>query len=204
MASTIIVLLVHGNSYQISWVGDSRAYLWSPNDRVSPLTQISKDQSLVQKLLDEKVITAAEAINHPRKNLVLQALGQVGLTALEVDSISGKFCDGQQLLLCSDGLNDYVSEADITALLKADVSVDTKVDSLVDLALKNMGKDNITVILVDLNQDNLHTTQQVEQVVVPTRKANIIASNQRSQNPLMAMLIPVTVILLLLGIWFLS
>jgi len=205
MASTIVVLLVHGDTYQISWVGDSRAYLWgSGGDRQNAeLKQLSKDQSLVQRLLDEGVITAEQAVDHPRKNLVLQALGQPDLSKLEVETVRGQFSQDDQLLLCSDGLSDYVSDKDISALLSANESTENKVNALVSRALRNEGKDNITAILVDLTTQDLASTQEVEAVSIarPQSHSETAAKNKHNKL-LLACMIPLLAAGTLAALWF--
>jgi PPM family protein phosphatase len=205
MASTIVVLLVHGDTYQISWVGDSRAYLWSSGDhqQAGVLQQLSKDQSLVQKLLDEGVITAEQAVDHPRKNLVLQALGQPDLKLVEVETVRGQFRQDDQLLLCSDGLSDYVSDTDIAALLNASETTEDKVGALINQALRNEGKDNITAILVDLTTQDLSSTQEVEAVSIPRPQSHSETAAKNKHNKLLlACIIPLVAAGTLAALWF--
>lgn len=153
MASTVVALRVDGDRFQVSWVGDSRCYLWS-HDR--GLEQISRDHSLVQRLLEEQHITEEEAAKHPGRNVVLQALGQESIERLQVDSIQDRFEDGQIVLMCSDGLNDYVAHEDIVAAFKNHTDVTDIADQLVAKTLANDGGDNVTVVVVKL--DSASTT----------------------------------------------
>lgn len=155
MASTVVALQVHDHAYQISWVGDSRAYLWG-HDR---LVQISRDQSLVQRLVDEGVISVDEAFDHPRRNMLLQAIGQENIDKLEIDSVRADFEEGDKIILCSDGLSDYVSEESIVEILNSSNDDQVLVDALVAKALENQGKDNITVVVVSLSRKAVHHTQ---------------------------------------------
>lgn len=157
MASTVVALQVHDHAYQVSWVGDSRAYLWG-HDR---LVQISRDQSLVQRLVDEGVISVEEAFDHPRKNMLLQAIGQENIDKLEIASVRADFEEGDKVILCSDGLSDYVTEAAIVEILRSSDSDQVLVDALVAKALENDGKDNITVVVVTLSRKSIHHTQQM-------------------------------------------
>jgi len=147
MASTVVALQVDGNRYQVSWVGDSRCYLWS---RDRGLEQVSRDHSLVQRLLEEQHITEEEAAKHPGRNVVLQALGQENVERLQVDSIHDRFEDGQIILMCSDGLNDYVAHDDIVAAFETHTDVNAIADQLVAKTLANDGGDNVTVVVVEL------------------------------------------------------
>jgi protein phosphatase len=158
MASTVVALLVHGSEYQVSWVGDSRAYLWSDGE----LSQLTHDQSLVQRLLDENVITEEEAQNHPRKNLVMQAIGQKNLETVEVETARGPFKEDDIIVLCSDGLTDYVKDSEIEAMLSAADNETVLVDNLISAALASEGKDNITVLAVNMKAKDVQQTQQMK------------------------------------------
>ncbi len=145
MASTVVTLQVKENGFEIAWVGDSRCYLWSEQ---RGLEQISRDHSLVQRLLEEQHINEDEAASHPGRNIVLQALGQDNLEKLQVDTIRDQFEPGQILLMCSDGLNDYVQHEDIVASFRELDDLDAIADSLIEKTLANNGADNVTVVLV--------------------------------------------------------
>src|SRR5690606_11788940 len=95
-----------GKNCMLAWVGDSRIYLW----RAGVLSQLSIDHSFVQDLVFRGVLTKEEAQSHPQKNLVIQALGQANLKRLKVDSRVIKLKSGDQLLLCTDGLHDMLTD----------------------------------------------------------------------------------------------
>ena len=145
MASTVVAMLLRNNQYQIAWVGDSRAYLW----RDGKLTQLTHDQSLVQRMIDEKIITPQQARTHPKRNLVTQALGQQSVRELDVEVIEGELKSGDKILLCSDGLTDYVTDEEIAQLFDNNSDHQILVDELVSAALAASGKDNITVVAVN-------------------------------------------------------
>jgi protein phosphatase len=130
--------------FEIVWVGDSRAYHWDGE----ALTQVTKDHSLVQVLVDEGSITAAEARVHPQRNYVTQAIGMSDLQTMEVGRVQGRLIQGQQLLLCSDGLSGEVSDAEIAEILKLELNEKQKTYLLVQKSLDNGGTDNVTVLLV--------------------------------------------------------
>ncbi len=144
MGSTVVALQVNGSSYQVAWVGDSRAYLMGKYG----LRQISRDHSFVQQLLDAGVIAKAEAAVHPDRNVISQAIGTVGLKAVSVDSVNGQLYQGDQILLCSDGLTGEVDDEQIARLLAAPGNEAQHVESLIAAALEHGGSDNVTVILV--------------------------------------------------------
>lgn len=143
MGTTIVLLLSQGSIYNVFWVGDSRAYLFDQG-----LSQITVDHSLVQSLIDQGEITREEAASDPRKNAVTRALGVQELDTVRADSLSEKWKPGQKLLICSDGLTDCVTDDEIAEILKGDSSDQAKVDELLDRALAQGGRDNITIVLV--------------------------------------------------------
>lgn len=143
MGTTMVLLLSKGALYNIFWVGDSRAYLFDQN-----LKQVTVDHSLVQQLVEQGELTQEEAAVDPRKNAVTRALGVREFKTVRADSISDRWRAGQKIMLCSDGLSDFVPHQDMEAILKGTDSNQQMVDRLIDLALKNGGRDNITVVLV--------------------------------------------------------
>jgi serine/threonine protein phosphatase PrpC len=149
MGSTVVALHTSGKIYQIAWVGDSRAYLWSDRDHDGySLQQITVDHSYVQMLYESGIISAEEMLCHPEKNVITQCLGSVELTRLKVDMVEGKWHKSDWILLCSDGLTDTVSDQHICDLLHSAADPETAVTNLVQAALDNGGKDNISVIIV--------------------------------------------------------
>lgn len=143
MGTTIVLLLSQGSLYNVFWVGDSRAYLFDEG-----LKQITVDHSLVQSLIDQGELTELEAETDPRKNAVTRALGVNELETVRADSISEKWRPGQKILLCSDGLTDFVSRRDIEATIAGGGSDQAIVEKLIEMAVSHGGKDNVTVILV--------------------------------------------------------
>ncbi|MFG3447092.1 PP2C family protein-serine/threonine phosphatase [Stenotrophomonas sp. NPDC047960] len=145
MGTTVVAARVHGNRYEVAWVGDSRAYLW----RDGKLAQLSQDHSVVQEMVAQGNLTAEEARAHPHRNVVTQALGVTDPAHLNVATTAGELRPGMQLLLCSDGLTEEVEDTGIARTLAYDdASAQECVDTLVAAALDGGGSDNITVILV--------------------------------------------------------
>ena len=131
--------------FEVAWVGDSRVYLW----RDGQLAQLSQDHSYVQELIGRGAISVEQARSHPHRNVVTQALGVTDPQQLNVETMSGEFGVGMQLLLCSDGLTEEVPDARIAAILaRQDCSAQETVDELVSAALDDGGSDNVTAIVI--------------------------------------------------------
>ncbi|HTY26783.1 MAG TPA: protein phosphatase 2C domain-containing protein [Mycobacterium sp.] len=142
MGTTLTAILFAGNRLGLVHIGDSRGYLL----RDGELTQITKDDTFVQTLVDEGRITAEEAHSHPQRSLIMRAL-----TGHEVEPtlIMREAREGDRYLLCSDGLSDPVSHETILEALKiADVA--ESADRLIELALRGGGPDNVTVVVADV------------------------------------------------------
>ena len=143
MGTTLVLLLSQGGLYNVYWVGDSRAYSFD-----GQLTQMTVDHSLAQSLIEQGESTQEEASIDPRRNAITKALGVQELETVRADSISDKWKPNQKILLCSDGLTDCVDDQTIQAILSEEGSDQDKVDNLISKALKQGGKDNITVLLI--------------------------------------------------------
>jgi protein phosphatase len=137
-------------------VGDARTYLW----RNGALTRLSVDHSYVQELVNEGIITPEEARVHPRRNIVTRALGID--RSVVVDVFSHVVRTGDRIVLCSDGLVDEVSDADIAIVLGQHSDPQDTSEALVMVANTAGGRDNTTVIVVDVLDDIS------EPVVLPT------------------------------------
>jgi len=145
MGTTVVAAVVRGQAFNIAWVGDSRGYLWRDND----LIRLSQDHSDIQALVRQGIISRAHTRRRPQRNLATQALGVTTPEHLTVETLSGTFAPGSQLLLCSDGLTEHVRDARIASILaQTRWSAQECVDALVAAALDQGGADNITVILV--------------------------------------------------------
>jgi len=146
MGSTIVALKIQDNHYQIAWVGDSRAYLYR-----SELKCLSKDHSYIQLMLDQGLITEADAVDHPYRHTITQALGGIAKT-IEVDVVEGELQQGDIFLLCSDGLSGEVSLESMQEILSLkNTTLPKKSQQLVNSALNYGGGDNIAVVLVEIS-----------------------------------------------------
>ncbi len=153
MGSTVVAVALHGSAAEVVWVGDSRAYLW----RRGNLTLISRDHSYVELLRDANALTEAEVRAHPQRNLVTQTLGHG-------DPIPGsahvRLHARDWLILCSDGLNDELTDDEIAALLRDCRVPDAAVAKLVDGALARGGRDNVSVVIVAVSAADVPTRRR--------------------------------------------
>lgn len=143
------VLLIH-NECLIAHVGDSRVYLVSNQQ----ITQITKDHSYVNVLLDSGEITEEEAAVHPQKNWIMKALGSE--KTIEPDFQTLQLENDTYLLLCTDGLSNKVDNETIQQIVVNDQALDEKVEALVNLANNRGGEDNISVILFGPTNQEVH------------------------------------------------
>ncbi|MBN3788840.1 protein phosphatase 2C domain-containing protein [Burkholderia sp. Ac-20353] len=141
IGSTVAVLLASGRQCGWLWAGDSRIYLY----RDAHLTQLTLDHSHVAELQAQGRLTAQQARHHPAQHIITRAVGAA--ERLQLDERRIDVCDGDMFLLCSDGLSNEIDDADIaTALAGGDCARAT--DALVDLALREGGRDNVTAIVI--------------------------------------------------------
>ncbi|HXG67637.1 MAG TPA: Stp1/IreP family PP2C-type Ser/Thr phosphatase [Blastocatellia bacterium] len=148
MGATLTAALVQDGKAYISQIGDSRAYLM----RGKQIKQLTRDQSLVQQLIDAGVISEKDADRVP-KNVILQALGVE--PAVEVVMTTVDICRGDYLLLCSDGLSNKVTAEEMAHVLQTAISLPSACRSLVDLANERGGEDNITVVVAQFDGEAL-------------------------------------------------
>lgn len=143
MGSTVVVFRLDGPVYEVAWVGDSRAYRWNGS-----LTQLTRDHTFVQELVDAGVINEQDARHHPHRNRLTRVLAAIAGNLGEVETVVGTLAPGDCMLLCSDGLTSELSEEQIADILAGEGDVQSKVDRLIEAALAAGGHDNVTVLLV--------------------------------------------------------
>lgn len=146
MGTTVVAAVLANGLAVMANVGDSRGY----HLRGGQIRQVTKDHSLVAKLLDEGIISPAEAANLNIGNIILQSIGseqppQVDLFPLSLE-------EGDTLLLCSDGLTNHVSDEEMAAAVTAS-SPEEATRQLIDLANERGGYDNITVLVIQYKAD---------------------------------------------------
>ena len=141
MGTTTTLGAILGDTLYLCQVGDSRGYLV----RNGVATQVTKDQSLVQRLIDAGELTAEEAETSERRNIILQALGPEA--TVKVDVTTQQLRRGDTLILCSDGMSGQMRTADIARIVTENApDLMATCKALIDLANENGGPDNITVI----------------------------------------------------------
>ncbi len=168
MGTTVVALKITDNTCEISWVGDCRAYLWDG----TIFKQLTKDHSYVQQLVDTGVISSEESIRHPYQDVLLQALGATDIPDVNVETIIHEMYQGEQILLCSDGLTKELNDSDIADALALELNEQKKTDYLISAALKNTGRDNITAILVSADEDAPAKIPGADTVPMNTKKLN--------------------------------
>lgn len=147
MGTTVVAVSSNDEHYQLSWVGDSRAYLW--NGHYGDLLQISEDHSLMIRLINAGLISEKEALTHPQRHMITQCLGSVEIKNLNIGKIENEWEFGQHILLCSDGLTDEVSDDKIAEIMADSTGLNEKVSALVNEAKNAGGRDNISVIIIE-------------------------------------------------------
>ena len=144
MGSTTIVMLRTGNKIAMAHIGDSRAFML----RGESFTQITKDHSFVQQLVDEGRISEAEASHHPQRSVVTRVM--TGQPDDEPDTSLREARLGDRFLLCSDGLTDYVGQDVIEEILRGARTPEKAAERCIEVALKAHTRDNVTVIVADV------------------------------------------------------
>lgn len=129
-------------------VGDSRTYLLSGDG----FRQITVDHSEVQEMVDHGEITAEEALTHPRRNVITRALGTGDDSVADFWMLPAR--PGDRLLICSDGLTNEVSDASIRDVMLSRTPPQIAVDDLLQAALRSGGRDNITLVIVDVELEH--------------------------------------------------
>ena len=141
MATTMVAVVIRERKAFMANVGDSRGYLY----RQGELNQITKDQSLVAKLVEEGAISELEALNHPRKNVILYSLGSERNPKIDLFEL---FLDpGDTMVLCSDGLTRHLSDQEIAEIVSSQ-EPERAAETLVNFANDRGGEDNISVSII--------------------------------------------------------
>jgi serine/threonine protein phosphatase PrpC len=146
MGTTLTAVYVGEQEVAIAHVGDSRAYCL----RDGQLLRLTDDHSLVDELMRQGRLTPEEAVEHPQRSVITRALGPEGM--VEVDTRSFRARDGDVYLLCSDGLTTMIGEDQIAATLLAHERLRDAGEALIAAANQAGGRDNITVVLLRLEE----------------------------------------------------
>lgn len=161
MGTTFTLIHIDADTANLAHVGDSRAYLY----RGGRLKQITKDHTLVQRMVDEGRISAAEAPHHPQRNVISRALGIDEDVAVDTSSLALE--RGDRLLICSDGLTSMLSDEQIASMMAADIPAQEVADRLVTAANEAGGEDNITVVVLDVGGDGSQDSKGPARAVTP-------------------------------------
>ncbi|SET81099.1 protein phosphatase [Oceanobacillus limi] len=144
MGTTVVIALCTKEFFTIGHIGDSRCYFLDQHG----FNQVTEDHSLVNALVQSGQITKEEAKQHPRKNVVLKALGTEANVESDVETRSWE--TGDKLLLCTDGLTDKVSDSEIHEYMKGLFDgLESTSQQLVDLANERGGEDNVSLIIIE-------------------------------------------------------
>lgn len=160
LGCTITLAFVYNDQAYIANVGDSRTYLLRANNLIA----ITRDHSLVAKLVEEKQITEEEVYTHPQRNLIFRSLG-AGHKDVEVDIFHETLYSGDMLLLCTDGLWEMVHKQDLLNLICSEFNTEDICNRLIDKANENGGEDNITAIVVHIDENDTEIQFENEEII---------------------------------------
>src|SRR6266545_1271508 len=149
MGTTVTAAGVFGEDLYVAQIGDSRGYLVRSGEAI----QLTKDQSLMQRLVDAGELTEEEAEQSERRNIILQALGPDA--KIRVDLTWQELRRGDTLVICSDGLSGQVKREEIAQLVRENPDLDALCDHLIVLANDRGGPDNITTVVARFDGEGL-------------------------------------------------
>jgi protein phosphatase len=142
MGTTAVIVICTEEFVTIAHIGDSRCYMQSG----TRFNQVTEDHSLVNELVRSGQISKDAAEQHPRKNVLLKALGTEEHITPDMESMSWE--QGNKLLLCSDGLTNKVSDEELKGLISSDKELQEIGESMIQLANERGGEDNISLIII--------------------------------------------------------
>lgn len=208
MGSTLIMAWLAGNELSVTWIGDSRAYLFNPRDGIMP---ISKDHSYVQELVDKGVITYEQTFEHPQGNIITRSLGDSSKKA-KPESRLVRVHDGDIILLCSDGLsgvlrdrpaydetgNSY-DEENLEEIIAAHTDSLTECrQALWEAAERSGWYDNVTAILCQIRggagQADEPRSGEIESLSEDAGPTSVEPVKKNSKNKLLAVLLLIVVV----------
>ena len=143
MGTTLVVASIFGSTLRVANVGDSRLYVIGED-----ITQITRDHSLVEEMVQLGQIDRKAARTHEKKNYITRAIG--GCETVEAEMFSVDLKDNDIILMCSDGLTNMLEDAEILSIVRNNSDIEDAARMLIDRANENGGKDNISVIIVEL------------------------------------------------------
>lgn len=143
MGTTVVITICLPDTITVAHVGDSRCYLYGEHQ----LKQVTEDHSLVNELIRTGQISKVDAEIHPRKNVLLRALGTEQTTKIDTKTIHWNV--DERLLICSDGLTNKVNDDELSFYIDQKNKVDLIMEELIDLANERGGEDNITLAIIE-------------------------------------------------------
>ena len=144
MGTTLVVATIKDEMLRVANVGDSRLYVIGTDG----IRQITRDHSLVEEMVLAGQLSKSEARTHARKNVITRAIGVEEQVEPEMFSIDLK--ENSKVLMCSDGLTNMLEDAEILSIVRNNADIEDAARMLIDRANENGGKDNISVIIVEL------------------------------------------------------
>lgn len=149
MGTTMVAATVVEEQLVVANVGDSRLYVWKGQQ----LEQITKDHSVVEELIRQGELTREESRFHAKKSVITRAVGAEAQVKIDIFDIP--LHQVSYILMCTDGLTNMVSEEHISRILNAAETLEAKGKELVAVANQNGGKDNITIVLIEINDNEV-------------------------------------------------
>ena len=165
--TTVALMLVRNVKVWYAHVGDSRIYYRS-GERFFAL---SSDHSVVQKMIDDNIITPREALSHPKRNVVTRALGLELSVQPDISSEPVLPSDNDMVLLCTDGLTNELDAEELEEILTLDDSIENKVDELISKTISFGAHDNVTVQLIHF----FNTSNRREEIITYDKKKTILS-----------------------------
>ncbi|RYY61585.1 MAG: Stp1/IreP family PP2C-type Ser/Thr phosphatase [Chitinophagaceae bacterium] len=163
MGTTCTAIAIVGNQIFYGHAGDSRAYLI----KKGVVTQVTEDHTYVQELVKAGEITHAEAARHPKRNILTNAMGTKPSLRVDTGRHAGEFGFHDRILLCSDGLYDYIADNELAEILDGR-SLQDAAETMVNEAKRRGGHDNITVVIAEkLNPSAPAATRETRDIKIP-------------------------------------
>lgn len=189
MGTTIVIAWVLADKVYISWCGDSRAYLFNAK---SGLIRLSKDHSYVQQLVDDGKLDTELAFDHPNSNIITRSLGDASSKA-RPDFISRKLSEGDNIMLCSDGLCGLCRDEEILDVMNNSIEdIEQCKNDLIAAALEAGGYDNVTIALFQVA-----TLEESENEKIDATTRNDFKKPKRKTPKFLKLIIAIIAILII-------
>ena len=174
MGTTACIIVLQDNEFYFAHVGDSRIYLFADDN----LFQLTKDHSFVNQLVEQGTITIEAAKTHKDKNRILKALGVHAKVEPTISTQPMLLKKKDVLLSCSDGLTDMISDSEIKEILDTQSSTELKTKTLVEKALVNGGRDNITLQTIEITESPYSSSVFVDKTLYPKKDLSKTVENE--------------------------